>query len=613
MLNIRQKLSIGFGGLLAILVIIGIQAIYLISNLGQSIDVILRENYRSVIACQDMKEAIERMDSGALFYLLGYEEGKALIDENQLKFQKALDFELSNITVTGEKEKAEHIRDLYAQYQAVLHEMQQPDISHDSRTAIYFKKQLPLFYQTKDAADAVLHINQQNMSDANDKARTRATSARQQMGLLLFTGTIFAVTFMFFTRRWILHPVKRLMQSADEIRKGNLELCLPSTSGDEIGQLSAAFNDMAQSLRDFRRSDQAKLALLQRSTQQAFKNLQDITAIVDLDGTIDVATEAARTAFGLQAGSRIQDSPHEWLRSLYDDACSGAAAAADKEQKKIFQWFINGREHFFQPHAVPVLDARHQTTGVLMLIKDVTQQQQHDDMKRGLISTVSHQLKTPLTSIRMAIHLLLEEKVGTLTEKQTELLLAARDDSDRLNTILEDLLDISRIESGTAPMRLDAVSPQALAAEALEHFAVAYQDKGVTLKILVPEDLPNALVDKTRISHVFDNLLSNALKYTMPGGTVTVEARADGERVVFSISDTGCGIPQMYLDKIFTQFFRVPNQEAPSGAGLGLAIAREIVEAHGGTITVASAEGEGSTFTVALKQAESTAALRRIS
>ena len=218
----------------------------------------------------------------------------------------------------------------------------------------------------------------------------------------------------------------------------------------------------------------------------------------------------------------------QWLRSLYSEACTASGSAAEKEQKKIFQCFINGREHFFHPHSVPVLDARHQTTGVLMMIKDVTQQQQHDDMKQGLISTVSHQLKTPLTSIRMAIHLLLEEKVGTLTEKQTELLLAARDDSDRLNAILEDLLDISRIESGKAPLHLDAVSPQALAAEVLEHFAVVFQDKGVTLKSIVPEDLPNALVDKTRISHVFDNLLSNALKYTMPGGTVTIEARADG-------------------------------------------------------------------------------------
>ena len=128
MLTIRQKLSIGFGGLLAVLVIVGTQAIYLISDLGQSIDVILRENYRSVIACQDMKEALERMDSGALFCLLGYEEGRTLIDANELIFQKALDFELNNITVPGEKEKAERIRDLYAQYQVVLHAMHNPTI-----------------------------------------------------------------------------------------------------------------------------------------------------------------------------------------------------------------------------------------------------------------------------------------------------------------------------------------------------------------------------------------------------------------------------------------------------------------------------------------------------
>ncbi len=243
---------------------------------------------------------------------------------------------------------------------------------------------------------------------------------------------------------------------------------------------------------------------------------------------------------------------------------------------------MNGTEHFFQPHAVPVLDTRHQTTGVLLSFKDVTQQQHNDDMKRGLVSTVSHQLKTPLTSIRMAIHLLLEEKVGALTEKQAELLLAAREDSDRLNAILEDLLDISRIESGKARMSLTSVSPQVIAAQAAEHFATAFQDAGISLKTDVPDDLPEVMADASRIVHVFDNLLSNALKHTAAGGAVTISAHADEQRVVFSVADTGTGIPREYLNNIFDQFFRVPGQQAQAGAGLGLAIAREIVEAHGG-------------------------------
>jgi two-component system, NtrC family, sensor histidine kinase KinB len=253
---------------------------------------------------------------------------------------------------------------------------------------------------------------------------------------------------------------------------------------------------------------------------------------------------------------------------------------------------------------VPVLDSRYQATGVLLSFKDVTQQQYNDDMKRGLVSTVSHQLKTPLTSIRMAIHLLLEEKVGTLTEKQAELLLAAREDSDRLNTILEDLLDISRIESGKARMNFAAVSPQVIASEAAEHFAAAFQDRGISLNSNVPNDLPEVMADATRIVHVFDNLLSNALKHTSAGGAVTISARADEELVVFSVADTGTGIPREYLNNIFEQFFSVPGQVVPAGAGLGLAIAREIVEAHGGKIAVESTEGEGSIFHVALKRAE---------
>ena len=604
MFNLRQKIVIGFGGLLAILIIIGSQGIYLISDLGQSIDIILRENYRSVIACQDMKEAIERIDSGALFCLLGYKEGKDVISENELKFEKALNIELGNITVPGEGEKAELIRTLFSQYRSVLHDFAGADISQDARRDMYFKKLFPLFQQTKKAADEVLHLNQQNMSDANDRARAKAASARQQMGLLLFAGALLAVSFIVFTRRWILYPIRRLMQSADEIKKGNLDLCIQVGSRDEIGRLSESFNDMAASLREFRRSDQAKLTLLQRSTQQAFKNLPDITAIIDMDGTIDAATESAGNFFGLRAGGRIQDTAHEWISSLYADARSADGVIAAREQKKVFQVFVHGKEHFFEPHAVPVLDSRHQATGVLLSFKDVTQQQYNDDMKRGLVSTVSHQLKTPLTSIRMAIHLLLEEKVGTLTEKQAELLLAAREDSDRLNTILEDLLDISRIESGKARMNFTAVSPQVIAAEAVEHFAAAFQDRGISLNTDMPGGLPEVMADAPRIVHVFDNLLSNALKHTSPGGAVTISAHADEECVVFFVADTGTGIPQEYLNNIFDQFFSAPGQHAQTGAGLGLAIAREIVEAHGGSIAVESAEGEGSTFKVALKRAE---------
>jgi signal transduction histidine kinase len=270
----------------------------------------------------------------------------------------------------------------------------------------------------------------------------------------------------------------------------------------------------------------------------------------------------------------------------------------------MVQHFVGGEERYYRPEAIPILDNERQPTGVILVLQDVTQLRQQDEIKKGVISTVSHQLKTPLTSIRMAIHLLLEEKVGPLTEKQVELLVAANEDSDRLHSILNSLLDISRIESGRAPIDFHAVSPHSMVSEVVESFRRAAQDQGVSLSREFPDDLPEVWADVTRINHVFGNLLSNALQYTPPGGKITLSAKAGEERIQFSVSDTGKGIPSKYLPRIFEQFFRVPDQRKEAGAGLGLAIVKEIVEAHGGTIRVESHEGKGTTFTFTLRRAD---------
>ena len=603
MLGLRQKLSLGFGGLLIIIAIIGFQSIFNLTKLGESIDVILRENYRSVIACQQMKEALERIDSGLLFSLLGYsEKGEELINRNKLALEKALQVELNNITVPGEGEKAAHLEGLYGQYKTALRSVEDPGRPIDLRRDVYFSSVLPLFSQIKDTADAILHMNQQNMSDANDRARRSAATARSQMYLFLIAGTIMAIVFIFFAGRWILRPIHSLIRSADEIRRGNLDLVVQSDSGDEIGHLSEAFNAMAASLREFRRTDQAKFIRIQRATQRAFDSLLDAVAIIDLEGKVEVSTELAKTTFGLWPNTRIFDLSSGWMVNLFNEALRDSQTRQPKSQQKVVQHFVRGEERYFRPEAVPILDIEKRPTGVILVFQDVTQLRQQDEIKRSVISTVSHQLKSPLTSIQMAIHLLLEEKVGPLSEKQAELLVAAREDSDRLHNILNNLLDISRIESGRDHMEFRAVSPQEMVSEGLDHFRRAVQDQGLTLIVDLQDDLPDVLADLTRINHVFSNLLSNALKYTSPGGKITISAKAGEEWVQFSVSDTGRGIPSKYLPRIFEQFFRVPDQGTETGAGLGLAIVKEIVEAHGGTVGVESQEGQGSTFTFTLRR-----------
>jgi len=606
MLSLRQKLLLGFGGLLLIMLVGGMQSIIQFRYLGQSIDVILKENYRSVVACQNMKEALERMDSGVLFIFMGYQkEGSDLIRKNEAAFGQALGIELHNITLPGEKEKAADLKTYYAAYLDVLHRVTNQNMSINLRRQLYFKELLPLFHQVKNTAEDILQMNQNNMNEANDRARKQAAKAQRYMMIFLLFGTAIAVAFMLFVGKWILDPINRLIHSAEVIRDGNLDIVVKTDSRDEIGRLSEAFNDMALSLRAFRRSDQAKLARTREAAKETFSRLPDVVAIADLNGKVEISTESAKKLFGLTSGTLVQDVPIAPLSHLFHKFVD-QAVLENIEDENIFQLFVNGEERYFRATAAPMTDRDGRPTGVLLIMKDVTEQQHVDEMKRGVIATVSHELKTPLTSIRMAIHLLLEEKVGVLTEKQTELLLAAREDSDRLHQILQSLLDISRIESGRLQMGCQETYAQSLVLDAVEPFRRTAQDGGIELKIQLSDNLPEVSADTTQISHVFSNLLSNALRYTAPGGSITVSAIPEDQMVRFSITDTGSGIPHQFMQRIFEQFFRAPDQKSQSGSGLGLAIARQIVEAHGGNIDVESEEGKGTTFSFTLRRADDT-------
>jgi len=604
MLGLRHKLFLGFGGLLAITLIIGAMSIVLLTELGESVDVILRENYRSVVACQDMKEALERMDSGILFVFLGYRnKGTQLIQENREKFLATLKIQEGNITIEGEAERTAELSNLFARYREALQEVSAPVEIRRTDAERYFSEILPLFQKIKGIADSILQMNQSTMSAANERARVKAAAARSRMLVLLIAGVAVAAVFMVFTGKWILKPIDRLTWSVDEISRGNLDLVVKIDSHDEIGRLSEEFNTMAERLREFRRTGQAHLMRIQRSTEQAFESLPDAIAVVDGAGTIEVATPTAAEAFGMKPETDVRGLPLDTVAMLFDQAIRTGRVAEPSDRGALIQKFIRGEERYFRPKAVPIVDSDGQPSGAVLVLTDVTQQRHQDELKKGLISTVSHELRTPLTSIRMAIHLLLEEKVGALTEKQAELLVTAREDAERLNSILEKLLDISRLESGKASKDLRPQPVHQLVFEAVEPFQTLAKERGISLSVNLADDVPEVLADLTLIQHAFANLLSNALKYTDPGGQVMVSAAAEEEFVRFAVSDTGRGIPAQYLEKVLEQFFRVPGQIPSSGVGLGLSIVKDIIDAHGGTIRVESGPGEGSKFSFTLKRA----------
>ncbi len=599
MISIRQKLLLGFGGLLLIVAAMGFVTIRQIDSLGGAIDVILRQNYRSVLACQEMAESLDHIDSGVLFTFTGhYDQGMANIRQHNEEFLHALQLELGNITLPGEHQKAIQIKALFTEYTRVIFRVTDPTVSLSERQNRYFSDLLPLVQRMKLLAGEVLEMNQSNMQRANNTAWKMAASAHNNVLVAIIASAFIALLFSYRSHQWILMPIKKLIASAEEIRKGNLDLVLDTTSNDEIGQLSRSFNEMAATLRKIRKSDKEALVLTRKATQEVFKVLPSPIAVLDSDGKVEVSTESAEHYFGLKPGVHVSDLGREWLLQLWQKALRQGSLAESAEGNGFIQHFADNQEHFFQPMAVPIPagDESLGFAGTALIFKDVTKEHEQLELKRSVISTVSHQLRTPLTSLRMSIHLLLEERIGKLNEKQADLLLAARDESERLVHIIDDLLDINRIESGMAHLDIKAVSPSHLGIEGLELFLVPARDQGVSILNNIPDGLPDVMADFDSIRYVFANLLSNALRFTSPGGTVTISAVEDQNNIRFSVADTGEGISPEHMEHLFEQFYRVPGQQQKSGIGLGLSIVKEIVEAHGGKVSAESVYTKGSVF-----------------
>jgi signal transduction histidine kinase len=230
-------------------------------------------------------------------------------------------------------------------------------------------------------------------------------------------------------------------------------------------------------------------------------------------------------------------------------------------------------------------------------------------VKNSLLSTTAHELKTPLTSMRMAAHLIAEERIGPLNDRQRRLFAAACEDCDRLHEIVESLLDMERIRLGKLLMDTQPENAGELARDAIESFRAAAERRGVKLEVDLPDGAEggefSVRVDRQRVALVFDNLFGNALKYTPAGGTIRVGAMRDRRAAGhFFVTDTGRGIPDALRHRVFEKFFRAPGQSSESGSGLGLSIVKEIVEAHGGRVWAESREGQGTTVHFVLPLAE---------
>ncbi len=617
-MNLRTKLLIGYLIFVAALVVLGGWSAWRLHEMGDVSRRIIANNYDSVVAAQDMKESLERQDSAALFALQGENErATRQLSEHRQKFGAAFNKAENNITEQGETELIETIRrgreTYYKLFDAFLANLnsarpdtppgQNAEVSSVPGSGEYFAQLEPPFNQLRADCDRLLQLNQGAMLA---KSRDAGVVARRWfIFTLVIAGALVAagIALAFFLSNSIVKPLRELTATTAKIAGGDLNAKVEVTSRDEVGLLAAEYNRMAERIRQLRRSDMGNLVVAQQTTEAAIDSLYDPVLVTNAEGCVTKLNHAAEELFGPESDakgkhigeiardSRIALAVSRTLSSQLPVAEEGAAA--------VLPLAVDGSERAYRLRTTPMRDTENHLLGAVTLLEDITHLREIDRLKSEFIATASHELRTPLTSVQMGVHLLLEGAAGELTDKQQEVLAACREDCERLEKLMRDLLDLSKIEAGESQPQLAPVRAKDLVIEAVERLRAQVEAKNITLKTNAPPDLPHVLADRAQIERVIINLVTNALRHTERDGEIEIGAEQRNGSIVVSVRDTGRGIPSEYLPHIFDKFVQVPD--APSGgAGLGLAISKSIVEAHGGQIGVQSELGRGTTFTFTL-------------
>jgi two-component system, NtrC family, sensor histidine kinase KinB len=615
-MSLRAKLLFSYLIFVTALVVLGGWSAWRLREMGGVSRRIISNNYDSVVAAQEMKESLERQDSAALFALLGARE-KAMtqLREHRARFDANFQKAANNITEIDEPEAIEAIRRdrdaYYEMFDAFMARVNATESSPResapreeelSERNEYFNHLEPQFNKLRAECEHLLQLNQRAML-----AKSEAAASVAQLwfyrtllvaGVLVGAGLFLA----FFLANRIVEPLRQLTATTARMAGGDLDAKVIVSSRDEVGVLATEYNRMAERIRQLRSSDMGKLLVAQQTTEAAIDSLYDPVIVTDGEGCVTKLNPAAEEIFG----SEKENTGKHVGEVARDERIAGAVAEALESQRpvagegmsSVLPLAVDGSERAFRLRTTPMRDNGSHLLGAVTILEDITHLREIDRLKSEFIATASHELRTPLTSVQMGVHLLLEGTLGELTGNQQEVLQACRQDCERLDKLMRDLLDLSKIEAGESQPQLATVSARDLITTAVKELRPQVETKGLELSIDAPVELPWVMVDRLQIERVISNLLINALRHTKQG-QIKISAEGRDGHVAVSISDTGSGIPTEYLAHIFDKFVQVPD--APTGgAGLGLAISKSIVEAHGGQISVQSQLGRGTTFTFTL-------------
>jgi PAS domain S-box-containing protein len=563
-MRLKTKLSLGLLFLFVVILLFGILGIISINRLSRDSNSVLKNNLESLVYCNNMLKALEDIQ---------IKKDATQIFEENLKKQE------SNITEVGEKDATQELRKNFNELKINPND---PSNYPEIRRSII----------------RIQDLNEMAILRKNAIAQNTAETAKLWLTIIFTILTLVAFTFIFNLPGIISNPIRSLSEGIAEIANKNYNKRIYLKQNDEFGDLASSFNIMATKLDEYENSNLSQIKFEKSRIETIINQMRD--GIIGLDNKKNILflNAVAEKLLGLKEADIIgKYSPdvalkNDLMRKLLQNG----------EEKQELKIFADNRESYFNKDVLNVTN-NEKIIGEVIVLRNITPFHELNEAKTNFIATVSHELKTPISSIKMSAQLLTDERIGSLDNEQMDLINSIREDADRLLKITGELLNMAQVETGNIQLKLQPASPAFIVEQAIQAVQFQAQQKNISIRTNIPESLPAVHVDAEKTTWVLINFLTNAIKFSQLQTVIEVSAHLNDSGVEFSVLDHGSGIDEKYLPRIFDRYYKVPGGHERSGTGLGLAISKEFIEAQGGVIWVKSQVGEGSKFGFILQTA----------
>lgn len=572
-MKIKAKLILGIGSLFILIIILVGLGTREINTLSKATSNILVANYNTLDYTRKMLIALDEVenDANALF-----------------TFKMNLEKQVKNITEVGEKELTDKVG---LDFKKLEHNIADKKIHLSIR---------------KDLTDIMLL----NMQAIERKSNIAKETASNSTTLIIIVGTfcfLIALVLVFNLPGNIANPIKELTASIKQIASMNYSHRVNFEMHNEFGELASSFNIMAQKLEEYNSSNIAQQMFEKKRIEMLINNMHDPVIGLNENNIILFVNNEALKVLGLNQKGLIGRSvldiavDNDLMRSLIKDLTHSAGESRSPQPLKIF---ADNKQSYFDKEIidisiVPTGEKESQYIGKFIVLKNITPFKELDSAKTNFIATISHELKTPISAIKASLQLLENKNTGSINEDQKQLILSIKDDSNRLLTIIGELLNLSQVETGNIQLNIQLGDPKQILHYALEAVKTQADFKKVKLTVTTDDDLPMVKADSEKSAWVLINLLTNAIRYSSEESEILIDVKNKAGKVLFSVKDYGQGIEPKYIDKLFTRYFQVPGS-SKAGTGLGLSISKEFIEGQGGEIMVESVIGDGSKFSFTL-------------